>query len=332
VTLACGDYDRTRALTTGEVEPVGVKVEHVRVHEPGQLFRRLLDGDPIDVSELSMANYLAMVSRDDFRFLAIPVFTYRAFRHSMLWVRRDAGIDSPQGLAGRRVGIPEYGLTALLYLRGMLSDDHGVRPKDIAWVRVRAERLDLSVPSDVTIEDAPSGTTLDQLIAGGNVDAVASFTRPEHEGRPNGDVRRLFDDVIAVEGDYYRRTGVFPIMHLVVIRRDLATRHPWLAASLLDAFERAKAHCYEMANHDYFAVSTSLTPWLRIHAEQAAEIIGGDLYPYGVQANLPTLEAAARYADEQHITSRRVDLDDARVFDREAMSTAARAVPAGAPS
>jgi 4,5-dihydroxyphthalate decarboxylase len=314
---------------TGAVRVDGVELELVPVREPGKLFRRLLDEDVIDAAELSLSNYLTMLSRGDLRFVGLPVFTYRAFRHSMLWVRIDGKVRAPQDLVGRRIGIPEYGVTALVFLRGMLQRDFGVGPEDVTWVRSRPERLPLRLPTNIRIEDAHD-TTADELLASGDLDAVANFTQPLSEGGQPLPVRRLFDDVIAVEADYFHRTGIFPIMHLIVVRRELYNRHPWLASSLMRAFEHAKQLCYETAGHDFFAVSTSLTPWLRVHAEQAAAVFGGDLYPYGVEPNRRTLNAAVTYAHEQHLTDRLVDLTDPSMFAPETLDLQSAAVPSGA--
>ena len=318
LTLACGDYDRTRALITGEIEPEGIDLNVVSPHPPGQMFWRMMRHAEFDASELSLSNFLIAVSRDDRRFVGLPIFTYRAFRHSMIWVNEDV-IREPQDLVGKRVGIPEYAVTALLFLRGVLQDDYGVAPESIYWFRGRAERVELNLPKELSIEDVPQTASLDGMLEEGQLDAMASFSTPRAVKVGTPRVGRLFPNVRDVEGGYYRRTGIYPIMHLIVVRRDIYEENRWIAPSLMKAFEAAKQRCYDMAHSDSFAVSTSLTPWLRSHAEEAQQVFGGDLYPYGVEQNLPTLEAALRYSYEQHLSERRMEVDGSELFAPEAL-------------
>jgi 4,5-dihydroxyphthalate decarboxylase len=232
------------------------------------------------------------------------------FRHSMLWVREAAGIREPKDLIGKRVGVPEYAVTAMLFARGMLEHEYGVLPRDVRWYRNRTERVPLQLPSDVRIEQLPPGQTLDALLDAGELDAVATFTTPRSARDGSGRVHRLFPNVRAVEADYYRRTKIFPVMHMIVLRRDVYEANQWAAQSLVKAFQAAKEHSYQDADQDVLAAASSLTPWLRQHAEEAREVFGGDIYPYGVKANLPTLEAATQYSHEQHLSARRLSVEE----------------------
>jgi 4,5-dihydroxyphthalate decarboxylase len=308
--LACSEYDRTRPLLQGAVVPEGIDLNFIPLSDPAETFWRMLRHAEFHASELSLSNYMMGLARGDTRFIALPIFTYRMFRHSMLWVREAAGIREPKDLIGKRVGVPEYAVTAMLFARGMLEHEYGVLPRDVRWYRNRTERVPLQLPSDVRIEQLPLGQPLDTLLDAGELDAVATFTTPRSARDGSGRVHRLFPNVRAVEADYYRRTKIFPVMHMIVLRRDVYEGNQWAAQSLVKAFQAAKEHSYQDADQDVLAAASSLTPWLRQHSEEAREVFGGDIYPYGVKANLPTLEAATQYSHEQHLSARRLSVEE----------------------
>ncbi len=310
LTLACSEYDRTRPLALGTVAPEGIDLNFVPAANPAETFWRMLRHAEYQASELSLSNYMMGLARGDTRFVALPIFTYRLFRHSMLWVREESGIREPGDLVGKRVGVPEYAVTAMLFARGMLEHEYGVRPRDVHWLRSRTERVPLDLPADIRVEQMPAGETLDSMLEAGEVDAVAAFTTPRLARDGSGRVRRLFPNVREVEADYYRRTRIFPIMHLIVLRRDVYENNPWAAQSLVKAFQAAKEHCYRDADVDVTAASSSLTPWLKHHWEETRQVFGDDLYPYGVKDNLPTLEAATLYSHEQHLSARRLSVEE----------------------
>jgi 4,5-dihydroxyphthalate decarboxylase len=318
LSLACSDYDRTRALADGTVAPEGIELQLVPAHDPNELFRRMLHDAAFDVSEMSLSNYIMGIARGDTRFVGLPVFPYRAFRHSMLWVHERANIHEPKDLIGKRVGVPEYAVTALLFVRGMLQHEYGILPRDVQWLRNRTERVALDLlPPDVRVEQLPPGAALDALLEQGELDAIASFETPRAATDGSGRVRRLFANVRDVEADYYRRTRIFPIMHMIVVRRDVYEGNPWVARSLFDAFQAAKERCWQDLERNRMSDSVLLTPWLRLDQEEAQAVFGGDIYPYGVQANLPTLEAATQYSQEQHLSARRVGI--AELFAAETL-------------
>jgi 4,5-dihydroxyphthalate decarboxylase len=323
LSFACSDYDRTRALANGAVVPEGIDLQLIRSPEPAEIFRRMLHDAEFDVSEMSLSNYIMGLARGDTRFVGLPVFPYRAFRHSMLWVNDRSGIREPGDLRGKRVGIPDYAVTALLYARGMLQHEYGVLPSDVHWFRGRTERVALDLPSDVRIEQLPPDASLEELLERGELDAIASFTTPRAAGNRSGPVRRLFSSAREVEADYYRRTRIFPIMHLIVLRRDIYERAPWVARSLLNAFQAAKEWCYQDLERDVMADSVVLTPWLRHHWEEARAVFGGEIYPNGVAENLPTLEAAMRFSYEQHLSARQLSVEE--LFAAETLDS--RATP-----
>jgi 4,5-dihydroxyphthalate decarboxylase len=222
----------------------------------------------------------------------------------MIWVNTDS-IRQPKDLIGRRMGIPEYATTALLFVRGMLQDEYGVRPEQIEWFRGREERVELDLPSNVHVNDAGSDRALDVMLEEGNLDAVANFKAPRLN-RSISKVTRLFPNVREVEADYYRRTHIFPIMHLIVIKREIYERHPWAAVSLVRAFQAAKERCYERAKQ--YSVQYAITPWMRLEMEESEEVFGKDPYPYGLYPNQQTLEAATRFSYEQALSKRKVEI------------------------
>jgi 4,5-dihydroxyphthalate decarboxylase len=192
----------------------------------------------------------------------------------------------------------------------MLQHDYEVLPRDVHWLRERTERVALDLPPDVRVEQLPPDASLEALLERGELDAIASFTTPRAAGHRSAPVRRLFPNARDIEADYYRRTKIFPIMHLIVLRRDVYEREPWVTRSLLNAFQAAKEWCYRDLEQDVMADSVLLTPWLRHHWEEARAVFGGEIYPYGVAENLPTLEAATRFSHEQHLSTRQIGVEE----------------------
>jgi len=303
ITLACRDYDHTRALVDGRVPVEGVDLRVLSVSPPSQIFLRMLRDEEFDASEMSLSNYMIALARGDARFVAIPVYPSRLFRHSNIWVHSGAEIREPRDLSGKRVGIPDYWMTALLFVRGMLKHQYGVLPEEIHWFRHRKEHLPIQVPPGIRIENIGQGQTPDGLLAVGKLDAVVSTSAPRSSAGGAPLIRRLFPNPREAEAEYYRRTGIFPIMHVVVIRRAIYDRNPWLATSLTKAFQAAKEQAY-----DRFGESLYPLPWLNLDLEYARQVLGHDIYPYGVKQNLPTLEAATLFAYEQGLTERRLEV------------------------
>lgn len=311
LSLACGRYDRTEAILDGRVKPQGVELTCLAL-PPYEMFWRQIQHREFDVSELSLSAHILAVSRGERDLLGIPVFPSRVFRHSYIFVRDAAGIETPEQLAGKRVGLPEYHMTAALFIRGLLADEHGVEPRSISWVQAglvqagRKERVELDLPEGVSVERNERESLLD-LLAAGRLDAVAIPSVPEKLLALPG-VRRLFPDVRAVERDYFARTGIFPIMHLVAIRADVHERAPWVALELYKAFDAAK----ELALREAFArgaIASSL-PWFQSELEETRAAMGDDLWPYGVEKNRATLEAAVRYSAEQGLSERQVTVEE----------------------
>src|SRR5262245_29890613 len=257
----------------------------------------MLNKEEFDASEMSLSNYMIALGHGDSRFVAIPVFPSRVFRHSYIWINTNAGIREPRDLIGKRVGIADYSMTALLFVRGMLKHEYNVLPEDIHWFRRRSEHVPVKAPATLRIDNIEKGQTLDGLLEEGKLDAVA-VTSPPQSGSPH--VQRLFPNAREVEAEYYRRTKIFPIMHLVVLRRAIYERDRSIATTLTKAFQTAKQQAY-----DRLEERLSPMPWMNLDLEYAQQAIGADLLSYGVQMNLPTLEAATLYSYEQGLTERK---------------------------
>jgi 4,5-dihydroxyphthalate decarboxylase len=305
--LGCGVYDRTSALADGTIQPEGIELNFISLG-PYEVIRRMLHHEEFDVSEFSLSNYLILLARGDKRFIGIPVFPYRAFRHSMIWINSLSGIHQPRDLVGKRIGIPEYSVTALLFLRGMLIHDFGVKPEDIQWFRSNVERIGLDLPENIRLANIGSDQTLDNMLATGDLDAATLWKHPRVSRNSSPFARRLFNDTKQVEIDYYCRTGIFPIMHLIVVRREVYERNRWVAQSLMKAFQEAKEKCYERTRK--LSPLYSLTPWLRLEIEASEVLFGEDMYPYGVRQNLATLSAATLYSYEQGLSVRHVSVKE----------------------
>jgi 4,5-dihydroxyphthalate decarboxylase len=300
-------YDRTLPLISGEVQPEGMELEYV-TDLPNAIFRRMFATEEFDASELSSSNFIIERARGDRRFVAIPVFPSRVFRHNSMYVNVDAGIEQPRDLIGRRVGIPEYLQTANFWARGILQDEYGVRPEELRWVRGDTEKLKLPLPASLDITQAPPGRTLSDLLEAGEIDALISPRKPACIEARSPSVRRLFPDYPRVEAEYFQRTGHFPIMHLVAIRHHVYERDRSIARRLYEAFVEAKRRAYAGLAEGVF-LTTSL-PLQIAYAEESRATFGDDPFPYGTAANRHTLAAVARYVHEQGMADRVLDVEE----------------------
>ena len=312
LSVAIGDYDRTRALLDGSVQIDGVDPVCMTL-SPEETFFRAFRGVEFDISELSFSSYLVKASQGQSPYIAVPVFLSRAFRHTSIWVRKDR-IRKPADLKGKRVGVPEYQLTANVWARALLQDDFGVSPADMRWVRGgidtpgRPEKIKLQLPSDVLLENAPDGVTISDLLDRGEIDGFIAPRPPSGAALMNPDVGWLFDDPTAAAKDYYRRTGVFPIMHVVGIKQELAARHPWLPGAVLKAFTQAKTAALDKLA-DTSATKVTL-PFVEERLRAARETLGPDYWAYGVQASRRTLEAFVRHHHAQGLSARLMSVDE----------------------
>lgn len=303
LTLACGNYDRTRALMDGTVQPEGIDLNYLPLI-PGETFWRMLNNGEFDVSEMSLSSYTILRSKSDERFIALPVFPSRIFRHSCIYIRSNSGIQKPEDLKGKRIGIGDYQMTAAVWIRGLLQDDYQVRPQEVQWVMGKAIQ-EIDLPPDISIEEAKAGSSLEEMLENGELDALGSVMIHPAIRRGSHSVRRLFENSREVETDYYRRTGIFPIMHTIVLKTELLHSHPWVAISLYKAFVQAKEICY---NHLYStdALTTTL-PWLIEDIEITRQLMGRDFWDYSIKGSLPTLDALTRYLEEQGLTKVRMN-------------------------
>ena len=311
LSVAMGDYDRTRALQDGRAQIDGVDPVFMLL-EPEEMFFRAFRQQAFDITEMSFSSYLVKHSRGQSPYVALPVFMSRAFRHTAIYVRRDR-IHTGADLKGRRIGLPEYQLTANVWARALLQDDFGVHPRDVTWVRGgietpgRREKIALDLPADVRIESAGPGETISALLAGGEIDAMIGPRAPLGFGvDPN--IGWLYPDTQAAAIQYHRNTGIFPIMHLLGVRRELADAHPWLPVALYKAFEQAKQLAFKQLA-DPSAPKVSL-PFLEEQLVAARALLGADPWPYGVAANRPTLEAFLRHHHEQGLSARLVAVEE----------------------
>ena len=307
-----GDYDRTRALLDGAVQIDGVDPVYMTL-SPEEVFFRAFRNAEFDVSELSLSSYLVKASKDESQYVAVPVFLSRAFRHTSIYVRTDR-IKQPQDLKGRRIGVPEYQLTAIVWARSILQDDYGVRPEDVTWVRGgidtpgRPEKIKLQLPPNVKMESAPEGDTISAMLDRGDIDGFIAPRPPGGAAAKNPNVGWLFSDPTAIAKDYFKRTGIFPIMHVVGVRRKLAEHHAWLPGAVFKAFEQSKAFATDRLA-DTSATKVTL-PFVEEQLKAARETMGDDYWSYGVAPNRRTLEAFVRHHHAQGLSARLMSVDE----------------------
>jgi len=305
LTVACWDYDRTRQLFDGQVAIEGCETNMLCLPVEETFFRALRSTE-FDVAELSLSSYTMMRSRGTCLYTAVPVFLSRMFRHSAIYVRADSPLRTPEDMRGKTVGVPEYQLTAPVWVRGILQDEYGVLPHEIKWrsggveTPGRHEKVGFTAPNGVELESIPSTDTLDQHLLDGRIDALIAPRAPG--SFTNGQSVRLFKNLRETERAYFAKTRIFPIMHVVGIRTALIEQHPWLAGSVFKAFNQAKNHALRELS-EVGALKTSL-PWLTSEYEDSVAAMGRDFWQYGVQPNNLAIAAFLRYHHQQGLSSR----------------------------
>jgi 4,5-dihydroxyphthalate decarboxylase len=313
LTFACWDYDRTRPLMDGRVKPDGIELD-IKVLRPRETFRRMLDAKEFQASELSLASYAALKGRGECPFVAVPAALSRIFRHSCIYVRTGAGIQRPEDLRGKRVGTSQWSATALVFMRGMLAHDYGVKSQDMHWFMgglssfVEPPLIPLDLPSNIELDFLSDRQTLEQMFEAGELDALLSIYMPKLFVDGSASITRLFPHYKQAEQDYYRRTRIFPIMHTVVLREDVHRAHPWAAQSLYNALLEARDLAVD-GLYDSDALRVAL-PWLLDHVEETRRVFGNDFWAYGLAPNRPTYEAIGRYVYEQGLSPRVVTADE----------------------
>jgi 4,5-dihydroxyphthalate decarboxylase len=315
LSVAMGDYDRNRALFDGRVQIDGCDPVYMLL-SPEEMFFRAMRSRDFDITELSFSSYLVKHSKGECPYIAVPVFLSRAFRHTSIYVRKDR-IKKPEDLKGKKIGIPEYQLTAIVWARSILQDDYGIAPENVVWVRGgidtpgRPEKIKLDLPAGVRIESAPENMTISEMLDRGDLDGFIAPRPPSGAAASNPNVGWLFDDPTTVAKDYYRRTGIFPIMHVVGIRKELAENHRWLPGAVYKAFSESKTKALELLA-DTSATKVTL-PFVEEQLKSAKETLGQDFWSYGVAPNRKTLEAFTRHHHAQGLSSRLVNVDE--LFD-----------------
>ena len=321
LTMAVNDCDHIRDLLNGIVKPDGIFLTPLSLAVE-EIFFRFTHHQEWDVSEMSFAKYVALASADNAPMVAIPVFPSRVFRHSAFYVRSDSGVNKIEQLTGKKVGIPEWAQTAGVYVRGMLADYYDVDFCAIEWIQAgvnqagRKEKVDLNLPEGVKYRSRQD-TSLNELLLSGEIDAVISARPPLAFNKPNSVVKRLFTDTRNEERKFFQETGVYPIMHVIAIRRDIFEQNRWIAMNLYKAFEEAKERSIERLSD--ITASQVPIPWVATLVEEVSDDFGGEFWPYGVKNNLPTLEAFCRYAYEQGVASRHLSVEE--LFPKEVRSS-----------
>lgn len=316
LTLATWDHDRCMPLHDGRVTLPGVELEG-HILPTGKLFPIAVQEARFDITELSISSYILQVSRGDCAYTAIPAFVSRAFRHSGFYTRADAGIQTLRDLQGKRVGVPEYQMTAALWMRGLMSDECDVDPAGIHWRTgaldkgVRHERLELALPAGMIVEPIADGETLQDLLLAGKIDAVLAPTPPTAFQAGNPAIKRIFETFGVAERDYHARTGFFPIMHLIALRKTVAEANPWLPQALMSAFTQAKDIAMDRLQDVWQGSANRLSlPWLNETMEATRTAMGDAYWPYGFEVNREEIRTVCRYSTEQFLAARPVSPEE----------------------
>jgi 4,5-dihydroxyphthalate decarboxylase len=314
LTFAAALYDRMQPIYTGEVKPDGIDLNFIRIEQPRPIFDRMSGGEEFDVAEYSSSEYVQRYANKKCPFVAIPVFPSRCFRHAFIGINKKKGITKPKDLEGKRIGVALYTMTAAIFIRGLLQHDYGVDFSKCTWVQgainaagAHGSPTVLPLLKPIQIEQGPHNKSLDDLIQEGAVDATMGTSMPE-SFRTNPDIARLFPNFVELEKDYYKRTRIYPIMHLVAIKKSIYEKYPFVATSLFNAFQRAKEIALERMYNQ--RALRYMMPWLPRDIDEIYEYFDGDPWPYGVEPNRPTLEALVTYLQDQHLTDWKPTLEE----------------------
>jgi len=313
LSLGCWNYDRTRGLMEGRIQPDGIDLTYLDMPVEETFFRMLRHRE-FDVAEMSLSSYTVSLFKEQKHFIAIPVFPSRFFRHSCIYVNAQAGIKEPKDLIGRKVGNPEYQMTAPVWIRGILQDEYGVPVDGQTYYQGgeeepnRPEKLKIELPPNIKVAQIGEQDTLAAMLRDGKIDALYTARMPSTYQTGGGRVKRLFESYMEVEQAYYRKTKIFPIMHTVAIRRSLYEKHPWVAMSLYKAFVKSQRETYD----DLYVTAAlkAMLPWLTKHVEDAHSLMGDDYWPYGFAPNRETLATFLRYHHEQGLSKRRLEPEE----------------------
>jgi len=298
LTLACLDYDRVKPLMLRQVEPAGIDL-NILPYSPDDSVWPMVRYGEFDASEMTLATYAILRTRGEAPYIAIPVFVSRAFPHGAIFVHTKADIHQPQDLKGKRIGSGQFQMSIAVWARGILQHDYGVDPREVHWYTGRAE-VGLNLPPDFKATLFPPGKMLADRLEEGELDALI----------------RLFPDPKAIELEYFQRTRIFPMLHLIVIKQEVYDKHPWVASSLYRAFVQAKEICYRDLSETMERLRYTV-PWLDSHVEDLWRTMGQDFWPYGLKANTHALETYIQYLSEQHLIDRKPAFEE--LFARNAL-------------
>jgi 4,5-dihydroxyphthalate decarboxylase len=312
LSVAVRDYDRTRPLTDGSVQIDGVDPVFMAL-DPEEIFFRAFRHAEFDICELSLSSSTVKTAQGDFAYVGVPAFVSRAFRHTSIYVRTDR-VKQPADLKGRKVGVAEYQLTANVWARALLEDQYGVKPSDIHWIRGgleeagRVEKIAVTLRPEVKLDPAPEGKTLNAMLEAGEIDAFIGPRTPSCFERGAANIGWLWSDPMATAKDYFRSTGIFPIMHMIGVRRTIVAQHPWLPAAVLKAFTQAKSIC--LARLEETSASKVTLPFMEEQVKAARDLMGADFWPYGIPANRKQLEYFLAQHHKQGLSSRLVNVEE----------------------
>ncbi len=310
LTMACWSYDRTRALMEGRIPIDGVALNYLDLPVE-ETFFRMIRRQEFDVAEMSLSSYTLSLFNENPPFIALPVFVSRSFRHSGIYIHTGSGIREPQDLIGKRIGTPEYQLTAVVWIRGILSDEYDVPVSSVNYFTGggeqagRIEKVKLTLPSEIQVKEIPRNKTLSSMLETGEIDAMYAPRAPGTLRTNPEKVQRLFSNYASAEREYYLKTKIFPVMHVIVIRRELYEKYAWVAQSLYKAFVAAQQEVYDDLRQVH--AFKSMLPWLPSHVEDAELLMGQDFWPYGYEPNVHVLETFLRYSYEQGLSKRLLD-------------------------
>lgn len=311
LTIACGDYDRTRPLWDGSVQADGLDL-NVLILPVEEIFLRMARFQEFEASELSLSTLLITQSKGNPRLIALPVFPARKFRHGDIYVRKDTQIRNAEDLRGKKIGLPEYQMTAAVWIRGILHEFYGVRAAEVNWFTAHEERFKIDLPSSIHLKIIPCGTNLFDLLRDGGLDAIFTARTPPPFLRGEDWIVRLFPDFKGVEEDYFLQTRIFPIMHTFVLRADIYEKYPWAAQSLYKALCQAKDKALENLLH--LGAPPVTLPWFFHEMEHTIRLMGRDFWPYGFESNRQALAKLVQYMREQMLIPETFPLEIESLF------------------
>ena len=321
LTLACWNYDRTRALMEGSIVPEGIDLNYLSLPVE-EIFYRTLANQEFDVAELSMSSYMLSLQKPERPFIAIPVFPSCTFRHSGIFINTRSGIKEPKDLIGKKVGTPEFQMTAAVWIRGMLQDSYGVPFDQVNYFTGgaeqpgRSEKIKLQLPPNIKVEPIAAHQTLSQMLHDGEIDALYTARTPSCFKDGQGHIQRLFPNYGEVEREYYRQTKIFPIMHVIVIKRSIYEAHPWVAMSLYKSFLASQKLVYQ--DFKETVVLKSMFPWMNYYLDQVRSEMGEDFWPWNIQGTQHNLETLMRYSCDHGLLKKPLTMEE--IFAKETFS------------